>query len=447
MIDVSGSRSMRSELDDYIRGYGDSSFEFSESDEVELHQVDHLMNTFKNVVSSFTHRINRQLSHQNHAKSSAQLHDIYSNQMPDIELQSKKHSFVYHLARTYSNRIKNRGRYYKQNSPTASDRSVNMVSEYPAESNTGIDTASKPQLANLMKMNQLGSATIGARMAAGKIRMNGSYTLPRKKKTNVYLENDEELSVPSAEVDYVVTSSYDKSNELSGVVSAVVPVESSASQLLSIDSEETDDAIFSLPSDSDDSSLYYYEQRLAEALDEELEAGSFRDSAVYSDDGFINFPTEQESGVCKLSIRETIQLIEHRLQAKPAQKIEVKLSEKAKCMKDILRSLESQVDDQTMSSHEILNNKILLKSIPDRTRELIECAALTRIRQDSLAVTGDRTIVSDMTTLRKGWVKQVVEILQGDSAPSLTSNNTVNDTNPSYTQGIMREMTYHARNT
>ena len=411
---------MRSDLDDYIRTYGDSSLDCSENDDIDLHHVDQLRKTFKNVVSSIAHRLNRQSSAPNYSTSSVQLYDGHLDHSIEDSINAKKHNMVYNLARTYSNRIKRPNRYYKPQN--TSDNQVHTLSEYPADSNLSLATKNNPQLASLMKMNQLGSANIGARMASGKVSKDGNYTLPRNGSSRRYVEQEEHENPSDAETGRI---------QGDGAMGDVIkPSESQIIDPQTPETEDTDDAIFSLPSDSDDSSLYYYEQRLAEALDDDLESGSFRDSAVYSDDGFLSIPT-QDTGTCKISIKDTIQLIEHSLQAKPVQKIEVKITEKAKCIKDILRSLESQNDEQSLNAQELFDNKMLLKSIPDRTRELIECATLTRIRQDSLAVTDERTSESELTTLRKGWVKQVVELLQCDDPSALTQS-----CDPSLTQPL-----------
>ena len=55
----------------------------------------------------------------------------------------------------------------------------------------------------------------------------------------------------------------------------------------------------------------------------------FRDSAVYSDDGAVG--ADADTHGLKLSIRDTVRLIEQRYQAKPVPKIEVKRKEKSSC--------------------------------------------------------------------------------------------------------------------
>ena len=366
----SGSRSMRSELDDYLTDDYHTDF----SDQEQLPNVDNLMHSLRHVVSSLASRVNKPSSRTPQRSPE-----------PDVDssTKSKKQNFVYQLARTYSNRIKNRPHnYYRQ--PNLG------ISEELSESTRSMITTN-PQLTSLIKMNQLGGPTIGARMATVKPPEDMTYTgytLPRKTKSS---------KVQSEDSGVESISTTDTRRELTP-------------------DEECDDAVFSLPSDSDDS-LYYYENRLAEALDNETyeATDNLRDSAIYSDDGGPQIQ-EKNSGRQNISIKETIQMIEQSLQTKPFVKTEVKITEKARCIKDILKALEKQTGGSTLEHSEHIEDKAPLKSIPDRTRELIECATLTRIRQETFSVGDDKE--EEELTLRKGWVKQVVELLQCDTPPA-----------------------------
>jgi hypothetical protein len=128
----------------------------------------------------------------------------------------------------------------------------------------------------------------------------------------------------------------------------------------------------------------FYEQRFAEDIDGLSEGLTASDSDVQSQES-------DSSPQLKEAIRETVRMIETRFQSRVVSKIEVKNEEKAQGLDDI---------KQHLGRKELPSNR-------ERTRELLECATLTRIRQNSCAI-GD----SQVSPLRKGWVQTVVENMQ-----------------------------------
>ncbi len=177
--------------------------------------------------------------------------------------------------------------------------------------------------------------------------------------------------------------------------------------------------------DSNDET-YYYERRFVEDLEGSLMTEEFfRDSAVYSDDGVV--VTEMETlPTLTVSIRETVRMIENRYKARAVPKIEIKRVEKGQSIKEIMKSLE-QTNGGSCSSDCATSVDLSpeVKTIRDRARELVECATLTRIRQDTCTVVDENhrelppdvghhepVVVEEDSLTKKGWVKEVVNRLQ-----------------------------------
>jgi hypothetical protein len=320
--------------------------------------------------------------------------------------KDKRRHFVYQLARAYSNRIKR----------------ANIVDKRGKD---GPTTAK--QLASLLKDNKPGSPSIGARMATSRPIVLGTYTLPRHR---IYRSRKNRASVK--ENSSAASSSVsEKNNGAESSESAACDAFSENKDTLRDDTHSNDISEYvtivgrgghdsasaemeeySSADSVDDNSLYYYENKFAADLEAGLDDEAFRDSAVYSDDGLLG--PEDYPGL-KVSIRDTVRLIEQRYRAKPIPKIEVKQMEKATGIKEIMKTLETTPPSSTHTC----DQGDRLKSVRDRTRELLECATLTRIRQTSLSLGGaeadDMVDSRNLSTVKKGWVKEVVKQLEHDT--------------------------------
>ena len=362
------------------------------------------------------------------------------------EKSKEKRKFVHQLARAYSDRVKMRNRERQKLQHEAT-----MTKE----------------LTNLLKENTPGGSTIGERMAMSKPIVLGSYTLHRKrparpKRGSGYIDSDVSSSghssreaTPEKQVTLEVPTKGTASNHDSGCMEDEVfkIQETSRTAPTSDNNTTTDTTTLStapsqlesgpvrLPSDScrdtvvpaetldseseqDEAYECYYEQKFAEDLETNLSIAdeAFRDSAIYSDDGAM----VQECDIPpKMSIRDTVKLIEHRYQARPVQKIQVKHAEKAQGFEEIKRTLESSISplaSPELSRRDNVSEKSL-KSIRERTRELVECATLTRIRQNSCTVTDEPRMDASqpehdlpISPASKGWVKHLIGHFEGESS-------------------------------
>ena len=174
---------------------------------------------------------------------------------------------------------------------------------------------------------------------------------------------------------------------------------------------------------TDDSFDGFYEKMLAEdlkSLDFDLEKleGECRDSAIYSDDGATS--GESEFSSLRFSIKQTMKLIEEKYKDVPS-KGPVKRIETGKGIKDIVKHLEEGI--RFHKTNAIDSKSCHIKSVRERTRELVECATLTRIRQNSVGVgdeppneTSERVETEDvrnpvtapLVPPKKGLVKELV---------------------------------------
>ncbi len=176
---------------------------------------------------------------------------------------------------------------------------------------------------------------------------------------------------------------------------------------------------------------FYYEERLMKDLEEGSIASSFNglDSAVPDAECEISGVDTQPSPFLKMSIRQTVRLIEQKCRAKQVSRIEIKRGEKARGIQDILKHLESRTSSRgttpdgtgTGSMEGGLNTEPSpIKSVRERTRELVECATLTRIRQNSCTVDpeykmplGEEEPPEPISPTRRGYVRQIVAMIQG----------------------------------
>ena len=428
--------------------------------------VDSLKNAVFNITSRFTGRATRSVgSSPVRSRSASALEDLRVrpptpppmpvSEQPEVETRKEKRNrFVYNLARQYSMRIKN-------------SKPRNLC-----DRKTEKDTATLArQLAALLKENRQGGNVLGARMASTKPVVLGTYTLqrhrprrpPKNRDQNNGDSDDEELcGINTDDNDCrgngssegqpfklrntdtkvqnhdsgcpdIKTSQADQIVPRSGFLTiegATVGTTDHSATPSPIPSDAPD----TIDSSDENSSLYFYERRFLDDLESNFgeEDDVFRDSAVYSDDGAVG--ADADTLGLKLSIRDTMRLIEQRYQAKPVPKIEVKRKEKAHAIKEIMKCLETNSsyvkegnEGAQMSEH---NSE---KISPTRNRELVECATLTRIRQNSLRVGEDNDDsskqetmetstgrssassegnMSDLSPTKKGWVKEVVNLLE-----------------------------------
>ena len=424
--------------------------------------VDSLKNAVFNITSRFTGRGTRSVgSSPVRSRSASALEDLRVrpptpppmpvSEQPEVETRKEKRNrFVYNLARQYSMRIKN-------------SKPRNFC-----DKKTEKDTATLArQLAALLKENRQGGNVLGARMASTKPVVLGTYTLqrhrtrrPPRSRDQVNGDSDDEelCSINAEDNDYrgdgnsegqpfkfrntdtkvqnhdsgcpdIKTSQADHIVPRSGFMTikgATVGTSDHSPTPSPIPSDAPD----TIDSSDENSSLYFYERRFLDDLESNFgeEDDVFRDSAVYSDDGA--FGADADTLGLKLSIRDTVRLIEQRYKARPVPKIEVKRKEKAHAIKEIMKCLETNSsfvkegnEGTEMSEH---NSE---KISPTKNRELVECATLTRIRQSSFRVTEDndspkqetsRTSIStssegsasDLSPTKKGWVKEVVNLLE-----------------------------------
>ena len=281
------------------------------------------------------------------------------SEQPELETRKEKRNrFVYNLARQYSMRIKN-----------SKPRKF-------CDKKTEKDTATiARQLATLLKENRQGGNVLGARMASTKPVVLGTYTLQRHKnrcqptdrdQINDDSDNEELCSINAEDNDYrgegnskdqpfklrntdIKVQNHDsgcpdiKTSQSDHIVPRSMTIEGATagtSDHSPTPSPIPSDAPDTIDSSDENSSLYFYERRFLDDLESNFgeEDDVFRDSAVYSDDGA--FGADAETLGLKLSIRDTVRLIEQRYKAKPVPKIEVKRKEKAHAIKEIMKCLE-----------------------------------------------------------------------------------------------------------
>ena len=433
--------------------------------------VDSLKNAVFSITSRFTGRGTRSVgSSPVRSRSASALEDlrvrpstpppIPVSEQPNVESRKEKRNrFVYNLARQYSIRIKN-------NRPrNFSDRKAER------------DTATLArQLAALLKENRQGGNVIGARMASTKPVVLGTYTLQRhrprrplvKEDHNEEESGDEELCGINFDVTQKENTEYCCSPEKSQVPfklrnadikvtnhdsgcpdftmksshadqivprSAILNIEGATMEASTEHSPTPSpipsDVADTVDSSDENSSLYFYERRFLDDLESNFgeEDDVFRDSAVYSDDGAVGLDSDTLG--LKMSIRDTVRLIEQRYRAKPIPKIEVKKKEKAHAIKEIMKCLETNTSfvkegHENVEMHDTASEK----TSPTRNRELAECATLTRIRQNSFRVAEDSnessvqdtsspteetsSSASELSPTKKGWVKEIVHLLEHD---------------------------------
>lgn len=374
------------------------------------------------------------------------LEELRVDQSPDTKSSSRKKEkqrgrFVSSLARVYSDRQR------KSTSTLTEDFKDQTIERDQSD-------VSK-QLTTLLKESKPGSNVIGERMAASKPIVLGTYTLPRhhsRKSNNT--ENDKgESAEPTLSghdaSDPVVrrrgtvqkpeTESTDSSGYDSGVKDLAIEgesIEHSLEATLAAFNQAFSGLDTAEFTDHDDETMYYYERRFVEDLESNFGSDLFRDSAVYSDDG--SPCTDSDPLSPNVSIRETVKLIEQRSKLKSLPRTEIKEEEKAKGIKNILKNLEaastSSTNSRGLSEGEqgSASDKAAMKNVRDRTRELIECATLARIRQDACQVVEDLPSAGEdddvecerpgTPPLRRGWVKQVVTLIQEDPTQLVTSD-------------------------
>lgn len=355
------------------------------------------------------------------------------------------------FTRSYSDRIRNRTKIYDKG----------MIGH---ESDKNKGSTMVKQLATLLKHTE---PEIGARIAATKPIVLGTYTLPRhrparpkkntKPATTSAVSDTSSLSVPSTESSSRETTpetfpvpscsarlkivedqnrdSHDSGCMMASKEASITDLMDGQSRLSSLGRDATPssslgrdatppiyvdlplsgaDMVFNSESDvnddNDTGSDSYYERRLFEDLELNIDEDVFRDSAVYSDDGGVN-----ECSSPNDIIQDTVKLLQHKYhQTKDIPRIEVKKTEKAHGMRNIMKNLEATFTNTQPEGG--ADDPSSLKTIRDRKRELAECAAMARIRQNSLTVddsyrsppsdSGDSLGVSPTT--KTGWVKQVV---------------------------------------
>ena len=428
--------------------------------------VDSLKNAVFSITSRFTGRGTRSVgSSPVRSRSASALEDlrvrpptpppIPISEQPDTETRKEKRNrFVYNLARQYSMRIKN--------------TKPRNFSDKKAERDTA--TLAR-QLAALLKENRQGGNVLGARMATSRPLVLGTYTLQRHRPRRPPMNRDNNEDYDDEELLEINFNADDKDsrgatsthvhdalsenaelplklrradikaeNHDSGcpdlgmkAPDQIVPQSDfmnieGATVDASIDHSPTPSPILSdspdiIDSSDEKSSVYFYERKFLDDLESNFgeEDDVFRDSAVYSDDGAVGM--DPDTLGLKMSIRDTVRLIEQRYKTRPIPKIEIKRKEKAHAIKEIMKCLETntsfikEVNDGGQIS-EICSEK----SSPTRNRELLECATLTRIRQNSLRVGEDMEdcsaedaasrSISDLSPTKRGWVKEVVHLLE-----------------------------------
>ena len=441
--------------------------------------VESLRQAVCSITSKLTKRNSRSIesspSRTPRTRSISALEELRVDHLTEQEKNSdkrkeKRSKFVYQLARAYSDRIKKRTRSVSvERKPLYCQREKESV-------------AFTKQIAALLRDSKQGSSVIGERMAATNPIVLGTYTLPRHRPARPKQELSEDKSKTTNTNELNVDQTSNESCEASQVELVVhlrnqeqlcdtdstrtahdsgcldigvkdlnidegeesgLPCDSMVQngltnlQATSPGSQHTSLGVSG--SDDDDSSIYYYERRFVEDLESNFGDDIFRDSAVYSDDGN---GAEIEPPGPKVSIKQAVKLIELRTKSKPLLRTEVRRKEKAQSIKEILRSLEgSSATDIVQSANKTeseiaaaaaaaaaASEKLLLKSIRDRTRELVECATLTRIRQTACQISdeghrvplggaegaegGAAAAGESSPPLRRGWVKEVVDKLQ-----------------------------------
>ena len=418
---------------------------------------DSIVESLKQAVFSFTSRIASHLPPRStessprrapRCRSISALEELRVENLQDLQKpcarkKDRRGKFVAQLAKVYSEHVRKRGR----------SASIDRKSPFKEKDPTKLTK----QLTNLLKEGKPGSSIIGERMAACKPVVLGTYTLPRhrpprpKKGATGGAAPQEEADGggegceespdtvvrrrgQKEEGDSGHSSAYDSGCLDVGVKDLSLDgggeqrgAEGPASPSLQA-TLQAFNAVYASGMDTsdDDSSIYYYERKFVEDLESNFGDDVFRDSAVYSDEG-CGPSVDPEAASRNISIRETMKLIEQRSRTRSVPRTtEVRQEEKAKGIKDILRTLEQAgrleplLDPRASTTDSETADKAMLKSIRDRTRELVECATLTRIRQTALQVgedSGDEAPPEAAggeasPPLRRGWVKQVVTLLQ-----------------------------------
>lgn len=401
-----------------------------------------LVDSFRNVVFNLTSRIagkrgSRTERVPTRSNSASKLEDlrVRSPTPPPVhsagyetEIQrAKKSKFVYNLARAYSMRIKG-------NKQRLLDRKGHG------------DTAGlAQQLASLLKDNRQGGTNIGARMASNQPLVLASYTLS---KLGCQWQNPTIAGVPAGFDPELLSFNTEglcrnpneiqetNSEQLTGSTSEtpqepILPPSIEDRDLeRDMNIEQTAPPGADNPVITDESSLYFYERKFLDDLESNfgVEDEVFRDSAVYSDDGSWSIGGEAPN--LRLSIRDKVQLIEKRNKAKPVPKIEIKCTEKAHTIKEIMKCLETNTSyvkecQEAKMSRDSSGITHATQMVSDRARELEECATLARIRQNSQSIRPHSQLSIDESDVKphddvtqspakKGWVKEVVSLLESD---------------------------------
>ena len=408
--------------------------------------VDSLKQAMFNLTHSFTHNITHRITGRSpRSLDSSPRHTPRTRSVSALEelhvdpKDKKRHRFVYQLARAYSDRIKGRDKEKLLDSRRKSDKDTpNAVLAH--------------QLASLLTQNKPGSSNLGARIATTKPIFLGTYTLPRHrpprpKRTSAGLTKpaaqvNPSIPLPSppdsCQMEYSVTLRPDRDDTLdtdhhdSGVLDLGV---NNLNLEDSVELERTKSppldtiGVVQLHHAEDldtESRLYYYENKFMEDLESGLKEEKFRDSGSYCDDDGGG-PDLDPTGF-KVSIRDTVRLIEQRYQAKHVPKIEIKRVEKpAHGIQEILKNLEACASPEAKDklTADVPAEKVPFKSIRDRTRELVECATLTRIRQNTSCVDDthhdvlleepEEPAAVEVAVTKSGWVKQVVSQFQHEA--------------------------------
>ena len=424
---------------------------------------DSLMDSLKHAVINLTSKITGRRSSDispsctPRTKSASALdqlgvsHDITpspSTRSPKQRHKDRRHRFVYNLARAYSDRMKN--------------RSGKVMCEKRKH-----DLPMAKELAGLFHLNKQGGRKIGARMAVNKPIVLGTYTLPRhrpprpKKSSSLPPSEDvsaqtsttdtpEERTLPSDFIDSVQVkleikhdsgcledADIQDDSELDEHINPSEPrpmtLDLGEKGMLTLPSDAFRSIMMPLEnteSDTNDEvdSESFYEDRFVHDLEEGLGDGSdvLRDSAVYSDDGAVG-GAEGDNMIVKGTIMDTVKLIEEKNRPKPGVEIlQVKRKEKAQGIQDILRTLEaaanSPVGRDEVNTTLSAVDSAQLKSVRERTRELVQCATLTRIRQSSCTVIEEKSPSFEeeddeedddmLAAVKRGWVRQVVDQIQ-----------------------------------
>lgn len=406
------------------------------------HSNDSLVDSFKHAVFNFTHRLTGRSprSLESSPRRTARTRSVGALEELHVDSKDKKRTkFVYQLARAYSDRIKNKDkeRYFTAHCKTDKEHSNSALAH---------------QLASLLSHNKPGSCNLGARIATAKPIVLGTYTLPRQrpprpKRTAPILskprdrDEDQASDYESSQTDCHVRLTREEYFKAAEGAHDSGVLDMGVKGLHLEDHEERRSECRSPPVDGEvgvvqlhhaddldtESKLYYYENKFMEDLEIALTDEEFRDSAVYSDEG-TNATLDLDPNGFKISIRDTVRLIEQRYQAKPvAAKISIKRVEKpAHGIREILKNLEACTSPESKDKDNVdaCADKVPFKSIRDRTRELVECATLTRIRQNTSCVDDthhavleevDQEAGEEIATAKIGWVKQVVSQFQHDT--------------------------------